>query len=73
MQTTLNDFIIKDHGSLVGFYPANDTGCKWWKDNTTKVRQIKKGNVYLVKRLASRDIITGIEKDLEDEWYRSIS
>ena len=65
MQTILNDFIIKDHGSLVGFYPANDTGRKWWKD---KVDQdcVKLGHFYMVDRLYSRDIITGIEKDLED-------
>ena len=65
MQTTLNDFIIKDHGSLVGFYPANDTGRKWWKE---KVNQdcAKLGCFYMVDRRYSRDIISGIEHDLED-------
>ena len=65
MQTTLNDFIIKDHGSLVGFYPTNALGRIWWK---VKVNQdcVKQGRFYMVDRRYSRDIISGIEKDLED-------
>ena len=65
MQTVLNDFIVQDHGSLVGFYPANDTGRKWWKE---KVNQdcAKLGCFYMVDRRYSRDIISGIEHDLED-------
>jgi len=65
MQTTLNDFIIKDHGSLVGFYPTNAIGRTWWKDRVDQ-DCAKLGCFYMVERRYSRDIITGIEKDLED-------
>ena len=65
MQTVLNDFIVQDHGTLVGFYPTNDIARKWWKE---KVNQdcAKLGCFYMVDRRYSRDIISGIEHDLED-------
>ena len=65
MQTVLNDFIVQDHGTLVGFYPTNDISRKWWKE---KVNQdcAKLGFFYMVDRRYSRDIISGIEHDLED-------
>ena len=62
----LNDFLIQDHGYSVGFYPTNSIGRKWWRNKTKKIKHKKMGAIYLVDRLASRDIISGIERDLED-------
>ena len=70
MQTTLNDFIIQDYGKLVGFYPTNSVGRKWWHEKaryqSEATKCVKRGCFYLVDRRYARDIISGIEKDLED-------
>jgi len=60
----LNDFIIQDHGTLVGFVPTNATGRKWWQDHVEDCQKI--GSVFLVERRYARNIISGIEHDLED-------
>ena len=60
----LNDFIIQDHGTLVGFVPTNAAGKKWWQDHVENCQKI--GSVFLVERRYARDIISGIEHDLED-------
>ena len=50
---------------LVGFNPSNAIGRTWWKDRVNRDFPIIDG-YYIVDRKASRDIITGIKKDLED-------
>ena len=60
----LNDFIIQDHGTLVGFVHTNAAGKKWWQDHVENCQKI--GSVFLVERRYARDIISGIEHDLED-------
>ena len=63
---TLNNFIIQDYGYLVGFYPTDSQGREWWQNKTKDIKHKKLGSIYLVDRLVSRDIISGIERDLED-------
>tara|TARA_R110002049_G_scaffold266561_2_gene442808 strand:+ start:83 stop:271 length:189 start_codon:yes stop_codon:yes gene_type:complete len=60
----LNDFIVQDHGTLVGFVPTSATGKKWWQDHVEDCT--KMGAVFLVERRYARLIISGIEHDLED-------
>ena len=61
----LNNFIIQNYGYQVGFYPTDSIGRTWWKD---RVNQdcAKLGCFFMVERKYARDIISGIEKDLED-------
>ena len=60
----MNDFIVQDHGTLVGFIPTNEKGKKWWQDHVENCTQ--RGSVFLVERRYARLIISGIEHDLED-------
>jgi hypothetical protein len=50
---------------LVGFYPTNAIGRTWWKDRVN-TDCAKLGCFFMVDRRYARDIISGIEKDLED-------
>ena len=63
---TLNNFIIQDYGYLVGFYPTDSQGREWWRNKTKDIEHKKLSSIYLVDRLVSRNIISGIERDLED-------
>ena len=63
---TLNNFIIQDYGYLVGFYPTDSQGREWWRNKTKDIEHKKLGSINLVDRLVSRNIISGIERDLED-------
>jgi hypothetical protein len=54
------DFIVRDEGSLVMFYPRSLTAQDWWADSVEDGQSI--GRYFAVERRMAQAIFIGIEE-----------